>query len=1320
MLDAVISAFTNRHGLEPEAVQALSSMLLGLSMQATVRSGDDSLESVLFESADMLSHFAGRFGLGNDEALDAVRAALAPPEPIPDLVHPLALGAFELHGLIGRGGMGEVWRGRHPQSDTPVAIKLITPDFALASRFQSAFRREVKAIATLTHRNICPVYDYGVVSEEAARASEGRLIGGCPWLAMALAEGTLHPLCGRLQWPALRAILLQLLDALAHTHSRGLVHRDIKPANVLVVGSAVQLVDFGLASAAQSGSAEAARGGGTPAFMAPEQLAGRWRDYGPWTDLYALGGTAWALAAGRLPFGVGRLMHMVIHKELPPLPPLQALHPVPDGFEAWLRRLMAVRPADRYGSAAEAAWDLMHLQPDAPGQQTSGHAPTPETATSETATSLRELLDTHMSSAPPLVHSVAPVPPDWRRPSPTSDRLHGAGLGLYGLRAIPFVGREDERDVLWDALLRVVEVGGARGVVLQGSAGVGKSKLARWLCERALELDAAVVLDATHGHPASASDGLDPMFRRHLRLAGLSRPEVAERVQAVLGVTQPQSVGAITELLKPLAVDEAPAGVVTVQLAAPAKRRAAVVELLGHIAAGRRMVLWLDDVQWGEEALALAEQLLASSDLDVLVLMTVRSEALGEHPESAAALSALAERADVLTVSVDPLTGEDRLGLIEELVGLSGVAASQVADRTAGNPLFAVQLVGDWVERGILVPAPGGFALAPGAEVPIPDAIHELWAGRLVRLLRGRPSDARAALELAALLGVEVDVEEWAAVCGKAEIPVPHALVEDMERSGLALAGKEDGWVFPHRMLAESILRIAREQKRLAAAQRVVGETLSASGERVLAQSRTRAEATFARAETVLSSSPHRTLWAGCLERLSFARTEQGQPERALDGLTTALAIAREEGDLPILARVNATLGYLHFLRGSMDEARERLDAARALLRDVDDSELAGRTLGYLGNLHRHQGRIDEAHRCYSTALALFREAGNQDREAWTLTLLGLLHRHAGRMEEAREHWGRALSLYREVGSRAREGNALMNLATADIETGRLDEARELLEAALALFRELGDRRGKIQGLINLATIHRAQGRTAEAYTVFNAALVAQREVGHRLGEGFSLLGLGLLHTDTGRPDEARDCYDDALVVFREVGHRSFEAYVLGNGLGELHLGQGRLDDAHACFQAALEVSREIGDLRVEGGQLYNMGRVQKRQGRLDEARACFDAALALIRKGGDRVLEGLALGELGVLHARSGRPDECATCLDTGEALLRDIGQRRALAVLLSHRTEALASSDPPAARAALAEAEQIAEAISAGPQSPLGRRIAEVRVMLTGHRPT
>ncbi len=216
------------------------------------------------------------------------RCLLAEPDA-DDIALPPELPGLELGPLLGRGGMGQVFRARHARLARDVAVKLINPELSVGPRFKARFEREARALGRLNHTHVIVIYDYGITPE------------GDAYLVMEYASG--GTLADKLPLPPLRAVevALALADALSLAHESGLVHRDIKPENVLfdARGNA-KLADFGLARAfepdAADGLTHPAWVGGTPAYMAPEARAGE--PPHPAADQYALGVLLRAMLSG--------------------------------------------------------------------------------------------------------------------------------------------------------------------------------------------------------------------------------------------------------------------------------------------------------------------------------------------------------------------------------------------------------------------------------------------------------------------------------------------------------------------------------------------------------------------------------------------------------------------------------------------------------------------------------------------------------------------------------------------------------------------------------------------------------------------------------------------------------------------------------------------------------------------------------------------------------------------------------------------------------------------------------------------------------------
>ena len=263
------------------------------------------------------------------------------------------LGNLEIISLIGRGGMGNVYRAEHVALRTAYAVKILHPEICRDPVVKERFRREAVTCSGLRHENIIYVTDYG----EHARLGL--------YLVMEFLEGaTLEELLfqrGALPiWRALH-IAEQICDGLAAAHDYGTIHRDLKPENIFLVDRGehlekVKILDFGIARLAQVTSALTHEGMtlGTPAFMAPEQIRGTGARLGPWTDLYSLGCLLYTMLSGHDVFE-GATQFEVVSRHLKSEPALISVHrPELAGthLEALLVGILAKEPADRPQSAA--------------------------------------------------------------------------------------------------------------------------------------------------------------------------------------------------------------------------------------------------------------------------------------------------------------------------------------------------------------------------------------------------------------------------------------------------------------------------------------------------------------------------------------------------------------------------------------------------------------------------------------------------------------------------------------------------------------------------------------------------------------------------------------------------------------------------------------------------------------------------------------------------------------------------------------------------------------------------------------------------------
>ncbi|MFG3201065.1 tetratricopeptide repeat protein [Streptomyces sp. NPDC048192] len=268
----------------------------------------------------------------------------------------LVQGRYRLLDLIGRGGMGEVWRARDESLGRRVAVKCLRPpgpyhDPSLAPVLRERFRREARVAAALSHPGVTVVHDFGEYDGIPYLVME--LLEGRD-LSRLLADGKGHPL----PVDDVLDIAGQVAAALAHTHKQGVVHRDLKPANIVrLTDGTVKICDFGIARLGHDIGITARLTGtgvalGTPHYMSPEQIGGDGVDQR--SDLYSLGCVLYEIATGAPPFDLEDAWAILLgHRDTPPTPP-RALRPdLPGHLEDVILGLLAKRPEERPYDAGE-------------------------------------------------------------------------------------------------------------------------------------------------------------------------------------------------------------------------------------------------------------------------------------------------------------------------------------------------------------------------------------------------------------------------------------------------------------------------------------------------------------------------------------------------------------------------------------------------------------------------------------------------------------------------------------------------------------------------------------------------------------------------------------------------------------------------------------------------------------------------------------------------------------------------------------------------------------------------------------------------------
>jgi serine/threonine protein kinase len=352
---------------------------------------------------------------------DAASSAGASPTLSPAAI--AALGVrYEILGEAGHGSMGNVYKARDRETGETVALKLLKPEIASDQAMMDRFKNELLFARKITHKNVCRVYEFNRVA-------------GIAYTSMEFVEGeSLRSVLNRFGGlPQRKAtdLALQICSGLKEAHAQGIVHRDLKPENVMIDGQGnVKIMDFGIARSMEAGTRLTGSMVGTPAYMAPEQVAGKPVDYR--TDIYSLGLILYEMFTGVPAFSADNSIAVALKQMREDPPPPHEIEPnVPVATERVILKCLEKDPAKRFQSIADLESNFRTAAPVMP----------PPRMLATTTTNL-----THTSTGVPRAvaaaasASAATPQPAPRRTSPFLWILLGALLVVGALGALHWLG----------------------------------------------------------------------------------------------------------------------------------------------------------------------------------------------------------------------------------------------------------------------------------------------------------------------------------------------------------------------------------------------------------------------------------------------------------------------------------------------------------------------------------------------------------------------------------------------------------------------------------------------------------------------------------------------------------------------------------------------------------------------------------------------------------------------------------------------------------------------------------------------------------------
>ena len=1220
-------------------------------------------------------------------------------------------GRFVIQERIGEGGMGAVYKALQTSLDREVALKVLNATNAFTPRARRRFAREARAIARLNHPHIAGVYDFGVDEDQQAL-----------WLAMELIDGDgMNPMKREgVDLVRLLSLTDQILSALSAAHAREIIHRDLKPSNIMITRDddgreIIKLVDFGLA-ATQTGDfnltnvpmdigeedPEADRVIlGTPRYMAPEIF--RRAPVDPRVDLYALGIILFEILTGQPPYpgdDPREVMRGHLREPIPRLIPRDGVT-VPAELEACIYRLLAKEPAERYQNASEVREVLVGLIAEF------SYVPWMTTGPRNDASSF------HLAGHVSQMGFVSGLGGQTIAPASMMMGTSKFGGEQAAGQIAPLVARGPERRTIEEHLRGALHRGQGSLVLLDGEAGIGKTRLVQWVRVRVEEAGVMRVAQGAYTRAQGGFSGMREALEQILGTHDRSRDDAPYAIEQRLIQWEftREEAELMIRLLRP-AGDSNPFEEESAERSFSDQERVfAIVErILRQSAAQKPLLLVLEDLHdAGELSIGFLEHLAVGLHLTpapIVLVGSMRTEELEQVPRLKEALERLMRFGsnDIVRLHLKRLGDEETVNLVRKLLPVVPELAQRIGERAGGNPLHVTQILRFLQESGKLHYDSGVWKLAEGVKLTreIPDEIADMMRYRATQACRSAkyPEATRAILERCAILGRDFDYRLLRGLI-LAEPAQPwikelDIVLEDLVRQGILREigySGEDLLEFEHAMMRDVLmqdLRSRRSQRQLhkLAAEAKIKRWGDRVGDRALEIAQHYQQAKIPRGVYKYTLKAARQALAACdlKSAMHLFRRAEEMAEAAETSPSSGELLELEEASVVLRGdQVAIEVAHLERRLGEYDSARQDY---RKLL-NSDSGEMTLWSRWGLGDLALRQGEFDEATSWFEAArrdaMRALQFPSNDIREgvanlvdAYCLHGLGSITFLRGDLSAAQMTLGEALEKAQACQEKLLETEILRSLAEVCWRRGDLDRAELYRQRAKLIVERFGDPEEHAMMSLYVSDYLRQIGQPTQAEERANMAIEAFEDLGKRHYVAHSLLLIGQIARGRGANKQAAEALRKA--------HRFYEMFSDRRGLTDckyqlaaLAFSIRRFPDTQALVRDALEGYRAMGSRRGEARCWLLVGRLERELGKLDKAeRTCAEAARTFSELGDLRLAIVANLQRALVLEESGRHTDADAILNDVRELLPHHAPVMENIATTLELLAERLSTRRP------------------------------------------